>query len=131
MYVLYLNNGNNRRRNDRSLRDWQHNDKTDLRLYLLGTNRLSVGDHQFICWWSSVYLLVIISLSVGKSLVYLLVIISLSVGDHQFICWWSSVYLLVIISLSVGDHQFICWWSSVYLLVIISLSVGDHQFICW
>jgi hypothetical protein len=23
------------------LRDWQHNDKTDLRLYLLGTNRNS------------------------------------------------------------------------------------------
>ena len=33
MYVLYLNNGNNRRRNDGSLRDWHHNDKTDLRLY--------------------------------------------------------------------------------------------------
>jgi hypothetical protein len=41
MHVLYLNNGNNRRRNDRSLRDWHHNDKTDLRLYLLGTNRNS------------------------------------------------------------------------------------------
>ena len=36
-----MNNGNNRRRNDRSLRDWHHNDKTDLRLYLLGTNRNS------------------------------------------------------------------------------------------
>jgi hypothetical protein len=23
------------------LRDWHHNDKTDLRLYLLGTNRIS------------------------------------------------------------------------------------------
>jgi hypothetical protein len=35
------NGGNNRRRNDRSLRDWRHNEKTDLRLYLLGTNRNS------------------------------------------------------------------------------------------
>jgi hypothetical protein len=41
----YLNNGNNRRRNDRSLRDWHHNDKTDLRLYFLGTNRNSKKKH--------------------------------------------------------------------------------------
>ena len=39
MYVLYLHNRNNRRRNDRSLRNWHHNNKVDLRLYLLGTNR--------------------------------------------------------------------------------------------
>jgi hypothetical protein len=30
MYVLYLNNVNNGRRNDRSLRDWHHNEKTYL-----------------------------------------------------------------------------------------------------
>jgi hypothetical protein len=33
-----LHNGNNQRRSDASLHDWLHNDKTDLRLYLLGTN---------------------------------------------------------------------------------------------
>jgi hypothetical protein len=38
MYFSYLHNGNNHRRSDTSLHDWPHNDKTDLRLYLLGTN---------------------------------------------------------------------------------------------
>ena len=43
-----MNNGNNRRRNDRSLRDWHQNDKTDLRLYLLGTNRNSKKKHNIV-----------------------------------------------------------------------------------
>ena len=38
MYISYLHNGNNQRRSDASLHDWPHNDKTDLRLYLLWTN---------------------------------------------------------------------------------------------
>jgi hypothetical protein len=34
----YFHNGNNQRRSDMSLHDWRHNDRTDLRLYLFGTN---------------------------------------------------------------------------------------------
>ena len=38
MYIEYLHNRNNQRSNDMSLHDWSHNDKTDPKLYLLGTN---------------------------------------------------------------------------------------------
>ena len=38
MYISYLHNGNNQRKSDTSPHDWSHNDKTDLRLYLLGAN---------------------------------------------------------------------------------------------
>ena len=38
MYIEYLHNRNNQRNNDMSLHDWSHNDKSDLKLYLLGTN---------------------------------------------------------------------------------------------
>jgi hypothetical protein len=51
-----LHNENNQR-SDLSLHDWPHNDKTDLRLYLLGTNRnlkkkqnIEAGLMQYLGW---------------------------------------------------------------------------------
>jgi len=39
--ISYVYNRNNRRRNDKGLHVWHHNDKTDLSKYLLGTNHNS------------------------------------------------------------------------------------------
>ena len=46
MYVLYLKNGNNRRRNDRSHRDWRHNDQLWNRSPLWSFFFLFFADHR-------------------------------------------------------------------------------------
>lgn len=91
--------------------------------FVLSIISVCVGDHIWSCWWSRLFMLLVISIHVVDH-------ISVCIGDHICLCCWSYPFMLLIISVHVIDHIHSYCRSYSFMLSIIFVRVVDHIHAC-